>query len=202
MQGTKLFVVSSFVILLLVSIPQLYAIDDSYQSDSTNSSEKKVYFTIRYGQGGFSDTRSPIGKLGGGQVAIDIKPGKLPFAISISNEAYTNSSDPTEPYEISGLVLVNCLYSNYFFKNNRLNVFAGAGLGAMEVPQGTNASTKSILFDAEAGINTILFWKIGLYGTYKYLYANKGNEINFREHIVLVGITFNFGLQNTIESYS
>lgn len=194
MQGAKRFVVSSFVLLLLVSIPQLYANDDFYQSDSTSSSEKKVYFTIRYGQGGFSDTRSPIGKLGGGQLAIDIKPSKLPLAISISNEAYTNSNDPTEPYEISGLVLVNCLYSDYFFKNNRLNVFAGAGLGGLKVPQGINASTKAMLFDVEAGINTLLFWKIGLYGTYKYLYANNGNVINFSEHIVLVGITFNFGL--------
>ncbi|MCK4922823.1 MAG: hypothetical protein KAS71_17340 [Bacteroidales bacterium] len=194
MQEAKLYVVNSFVLMILVSIPQLYAIDDSYQSDSTDYSEKKVYFTIRYGQGGFSDERSPIGKLGGGQVAIDIKPAKLPLSLSISNEAYTNSSDPTESYEISDLVLVNCLYSNYFFRNSNLNVFAGPGIGILRVPQGEDTKIKATLFDMEAGVNMILFWKIGLYGTYKYLYANDGNLINFSEHIVLVGITFNFGL--------
>lgn len=36
------------------------------QTDSLSSGEKKVYFTIRYGQGGFRDDRSPIGKLRGG----------------------------------------------------------------------------------------------------------------------------------------
>lgn len=35
------------------------------------SAQEKFDFTIRLGQGGFSDDRSPIGKLGGGQIALD-----------------------------------------------------------------------------------------------------------------------------------
>ncbi len=35
--------------------------------------QDKFDFTIRFGQGGFSDNRSPVGQLGGGQLAFDIK---------------------------------------------------------------------------------------------------------------------------------
>jgi len=60
--------------------------------DSSSSKKKKVYLTIRLGQGGFRDDRSPIGKLGGGQLTLDIKPVKYPIALSITNEYYTNSA--------------------------------------------------------------------------------------------------------------
>ena len=75
-----------------------------------SSTDKKIYFTIRLGQGGFTDDRSPIGKLGGRQLTLDIKPRTFPIAISISNEYYTNSADPTHSYEIAGLIAANFLY--------------------------------------------------------------------------------------------
>jgi hypothetical protein len=167
------------------------------QIDSLSSAEKKICFTIRLGQGGFKDERSPIGKLGGGQLALDIKPRKFPIAISVSNEYYTNSADPTHSYEIAGLIAVNFLYMTKLFKTERVNFFMGGGIGGLEVPKGEDepdAMERGIMYNTEVGINTIVFWKIGFYGIYKYLYANKEKVIDFSEHIVLLGITFNFSL--------
>lgn len=54
------------------------------------------------------------------------------------------------------------------------------------------------MYNIEGGINIKAFWKIGFYGIYKYLYAKKEvnnvNVIDFSEHIILLGITFNFSL--------
>ncbi len=180
---------------------QLNACEMVSSTDSISSAEKKIYFTIRLGQGGFKDNLSPNGKLGGGQIALDIKPRKFPIAISVSNEYYTNSSNPTNSYEIAGLIAVNFLYMTKLFKTEAVNLFVGGGIGGLEVPKGEdepNAMERGILFNFEAGVNIRIFWKIGFYGIYKYLYANKEvnnvKVIDFREHIVLLGITFNFGL--------
>ena len=173
--------------------------DDSTETSSSN--KKKVYFTIRLGQGGFKDDRSPIGKLGGGQIALDIKPSKYPIALSISNEYYTNSPDPTHSYEIAGLIAVNLLYMTKLFKSGRTNFFIGGGIGGLEVPKGENDSDeieKGIVYNMEVGVNVRVFWKIGFYGIGKYLYARKEinnvKVINFSERIILLCITFNFGL--------
>lgn len=170
-------------------------------TDSLSSAEKRIYFTIRLGQGGFTDDRSPIGKLGGGQLALDIKPSKFPITISVSSEYYTNSADPTHSYEIAGLIAVNFLYMTKVLKSERVNLFAGGGIGGLEVPKGVDepdAMERGILYNIEGGINIRAFWKIGFYGIYKYLYAKKEinnvKVIDFSEHIVLLGITFNFSL--------
>ncbi|MBL7136879.1 MAG: hypothetical protein ISS81_09895, partial [Candidatus Marinimicrobia bacterium] len=71
------------------------------------------------------------------------------------------------------------------------------GIGGLEVPKGEDepdAIERGIMYNTEVGINTIVFWKIGFYGIYKYLYAKKEKVIDFSEHIVLLGITFNFSL--------
>jgi hypothetical protein len=170
-------------------------------TDSSSSKKKKVFFTIRLGQGGFRDDRSPIGKLGGGQLTLDIKPSQYPIAFSISNEYYTNSPDPTHSYEIAGLIAVNLLYMTKLFKSERTNFFIGGGIGRLEVPKGENESNemeRGMVYNMEAGINVRIFWKIGLYGIGKYLYAMKEEQnikvINFSEWIMLLGITFNFEL--------
>ena len=72
-------------------------------TDSLSSTEKNIHFTLRLGQGGFKDDRSLTGKLGGGQLALDIKPIMFPIAISVSNEYYTNSANPTHSYEIASV---------------------------------------------------------------------------------------------------
>ena len=170
-------------------------------TDNSSSKKKAVYFTIRLGQGGFKDDRSPISKLGGGQLTLDIKPLKYPIALSISNEYYTNGPDPTHSYEIAGLTAVNLLYMTKLFKSERTNFFIGGGIGGLEVPKGEDEPDemeRGMLYNMEAGINVRVFWKIGLYGIGKYLYAmkevNNTKVINFSEWIVLLGITFNFGL--------
>jgi hypothetical protein len=164
-------------------------------------SQEKVDFTIRLGQGGFTDDRSPIGKLGGGQLALDIKPINIPIAISFSNEYYTNSADPTYSYEIATLTAVNILYMKKIFKKERVNLFAGGGIGWLDVPKGideSDAMNRGVVYNIEGGANVRVFWKIGFYGIYKYLYAkkeiNNANVIDFSEHIVLLGLTFNFSL--------
>ena len=170
-------------------------------TDSSSSKKKKAYFTIRLGQGGFKDDRSPIGKLGGGQLTLDIKLSKYPIALSISNEYYTNSANPTHSYEIAGLLSVNLLYMTKLFKSDRTNFFIGGGIGGLEVPKGEDKPDemeRGMLYNMEAGVNVRVFWKIGLYGIGKYLYAMKEVKdkkvINFSEWIVLLGITFNLGL--------
>ncbi len=170
-------------------------------TDSSSSKKKKVYFTIRLGQGGLRDDRSPLGKLGGGQLTLDIKPAKYPVALSISNEYYTNSADPTHTYEIAGLIAVNLLYMTKLFKSERTTFFFGGGIGGLEVPKGENETDEmeqGMLFNMEAGVNVRIFWKIGLCGIGKYLYAmknvNNKKVINFNEWIMLLGITFSFGL--------
>lgn len=162
---------------------------------------KYVDITIRSGQGGFVDARSPIGKLGGGQLTLDIKLRWFPIALSFSGEYYTNSSDPTHAYEIAGLGAYNILYMNKLLGWERVNVFAGGGLGYLEVPKESALPIRkyesAIFYNMEAGINIRVLWKFGIYGIYKYLYAYKETDtqvIDFNEHIVLLGLTFNFSL--------
>ena len=170
------------------------------KANADSAKAKKVYFTIRLGQGGFRDERSEIGKLGGGQLTLDVKSVKYPVAISISGEYYTNSADPTHSYEIADLTAINLLYMTKPFKSERTNVFLGGGIGRLEVPKGEiepDTVVKGTMYDIEGGINVRLFWKIGFYGVGKYLYANKKTNgievIDFSEAIVLLGFTFNFG---------
>jgi hypothetical protein len=184
----------SFIILILLCAVIL-------PFGNLNTEEKRIYFTIRSGQGGFVDNRSPIGKLGGGQLTLDIKPARFPIGISISGEYYTNSPDPVHSYEIAGLTSVNLLYMTKLFDRERINFFIGGGIGRLEVPKGEKqpgSMEYGVCYNIEGGINVRGFWKIGFYGITKYLYANKEkadkNVIDFNEFIVLLGFTINFGL--------
>jgi len=103
--------------------------------DTVSSAREKVDFTIRLGQGGLQENRSPIDKLGGGQLAVEIKSRMFPIAISISKEYYTNSANPIHSYEIAGMIAVNFLYMTKLQKYERVNFFVGAGMGGLEVPQ-------------------------------------------------------------------
>ncbi|MCG8700538.1 MAG: hypothetical protein MI922_20960, partial [Bacteroidales bacterium] len=70
----------------------------------------------------------------------------------------------------------------------------GPGMGTLQVLESPGNVARSWLFEAEVGVNAKLLWNFGLYANYKYLYAYKQPAINFSEHVMLVGITFNFGL--------
>lgn len=199
----KKYLILIFLLFILVFYPcfKLNAQKMVSSTDSLSSTEKKIDFTFRYGQGGFTDNRSPIGKLGGGQLALDVKLSKFPIAISFFSEYYTNCADPTHSYEIAGLFGVNFLYVTKLFKIERADLFAGLGLGGLGVPKSEDKPSpleKGIFYNIEGGINIRAFWKIGFYGIYKYLYAQKKvnnlKVIDFSEHIVLLGITYNFSL--------
>jgi len=56
---------------------------------------------------------------------------------------------------------------------------------------------RGFLFNIEGGVNIKIFWKLGFYGNYKYVYANKEknnkNVIDFSEHILLLVLRLTFG---------
>jgi hypothetical protein len=153
----------------------LYAQDHLSSITQGNKKEKYLYLTIKYGQGGFQDKRSPIEKLGGGQLSVAVQHKNYLLAIMLSGEYYTNSAAPTHPYEISDMWVLSLFYSVYFLKKERLNLFTGLGSGSMNVPQNPYKNESSILFASELGVNYRFWWKFGVYGTYKYLYAKKDN---------------------------
>ena len=194
-----------FVVLVLFSSAQISAQDkkkhtDYFHTETETTKEKKIDFTLRFGQGGFRDSRSPEGGLGGGQLALDIKLVRLPVALSISSEYYTNSPDPIHSYEISDMVSINLLYIDQLLNIERADYFFGGGFGRLKVPQGEGPASrvKGDLYNLEAGIHVRAFWRIGFYGAAKYLSAQKKvnniKVIDFNEGIILLGVTFNFSL--------
>lgn len=161
--------------------------------------EKRFDLTIRSGQGGFVDERSPIGKLGGGELTLDIKLMKYPLALSFSGEYYTNSPFATHDYEIDGAETYSLLYMDKLFGWERVDIFAGGGPGRMHIPVESALPAEiyrsAWYLNLEAGINIRLLWKFGIYGVYKYMYAYRETSsvlIDFNEHIILLGLTFNF----------
>lgn len=194
------FVVVS--VLCLFSPLDLYAESDGKEKiDGSNDSiqePKYADFILRFGQGGFNDGRSPIGKLGGGQMALDIAPKNLPVAFSLTGEYYTNSPTPTHPYEIKDMTALNVLYVAPVTRLEKTTYFVGGGVGRLKVPleDSSKPGVKSSLFNLEAGLHRRAFWKLGFYGVVKYLYAEKsinGVEIvDFNEIIGMIGVTYYF----------
>lgn len=179
------------VILIGMPCANLYAQD--------TSAEYETYFRVRLGQGGFRDSRSPIGKLGGGQITLDIRPDNSSVAFSVSSEYYTNSPYPSHSYEISNLIAFNILFMEKLLTFEKAEYFIGAGFGQLEVPDDDENSEDTVSghhYNAEAGIHYQYFRKVGFYGLYKYLYAEKESNnvkvIDFNENIILLGITFHF----------
>ena len=193
------FSIPSFFVLLCSGL--LYGQPSSLPSSPSSSSSSSVDFVIRMGQGGFSDHRSPLGKLGGGQMNLDVYPRAWPVGVSIFTEYYTNSASPAHSYEISDLIALNLLYRGRLFGVDRLHYFLGGGAGWLAVPVGEDSPDEYFstdVYNLEAGVNVLAFWKIGFYGIGKYLHAHKVvNDvavIDFNEGIILLGITFNFSL--------
>ena len=182
------------ILLLCVFLSQ---VNGESQGSEDASNKDYINITIRLGQGGFNDSRSPIGKLGGGQNTLDLKLEDFPLALSFTGEYYTNSADAEDPFEISGLTGFSLLYMDNFLPSRRLTLFGGGGAGWLEVPKGPaypGEKETGPFYDIELGIRYRVFWKIGVYGMYKYLYARKDPFIDFSEHIVLLGICISFSL--------
>ncbi len=186
--------------LLTPSLLCAQTADDSAATVSDVSEKKTLDFVFRLGQGGFKESRSPEGALGGGQLALDLKLSDFPVALSFSSESYTNGPDPTHSYEISSMYSLNLLYTDQLYDWERVHYFAGGGVGQLNVPKGETISgnVKSVLYDLEAGIRVRAFWKIGVYGAVKYLYAQKESDgikvIDYNNAVFLLGMSIAFSL--------
>ena len=170
------------------------------------SSAQAVDVTLRLGQGGLRHDRAPDGVLGGGQLALDIKLGMRPIAISISQEYHKKDPVADSPYEIDSLVAVNMLYMATVAKkkpDEKPVVYAvgylGGGIGWLDVPKvgDPDAMERGVLFDVVCGINIKAFWKIGFYIEGKYIYSSKTTDsvkvIDFSDVGAMVGISLNLG---------
>jgi hypothetical protein len=163
---------------------------------------RRLDLAVRLGQGGFRDGRSPIGKLGGGQLARDVRPHRFPIAFSLTLEYYTNGPDPTHSYEIAGLTAVNVLLVRSLGQSRRVHAFLGGGAGTLAVPRGDDGSrgerVRGIVFNVEGGLRFRVYRAFGVYGMGKYLRAQKSvagrRVIDFNEGIVLLGLCAEFGL--------
>lgn len=176
------------LIVLLITISMI-----SY----SEKKEKTFDLIIRFGQGGFSDSRSDLNSLGGGEFTFDIKHKNYPLTLSYSGEYYTNGPDPSHSYEISSMNTINLLYLNKLKRYKRLSYFAGGGLAIIHVPKDNVSGTnKTLGYNLELGLNFKVYKALGIYGMYKYLYAHKEKDsiaiIDFDENIILIGFTLNF----------
>ena len=87
---------------------------------------------MRFGQRGFQDNQSPGNEIGGGQLALDIKPRRFPVAFSISSEYYTNSSEPPNSYKIESLLSLNICMIRMLRKYQSLIISSVAVLGELK----------------------------------------------------------------------
>lgn len=162
------------------------------------SCAQAVEVTLRLGQGGLWEDRAPDGKLGGGQLAVDVKLGDRPVAISVSQEYHKKDPCPDSSYEIGSLVAVNVLYMTRVVKE-RANVFLGGGIGGLSAPSIVDPETmeRGFLYNFVGGVNVKAFWKIGIYAEVKYIYCRKTIDdikvIDFSNPGFMMGISLNFG---------
>lgn len=145
--------------------------------------------TLRIGQGGFRDDRASDGKLGGGQICLDVKFSDLPVAVSIGQEYYTKSPEPTQPYEIPSILMGTVFYVIPLAEEWPTDLHLGGGIGRLRIPQGEKAA----VFQAIAGVHTRAFWKIGIYAEGKYI-LSRGELIDFNVAALLIGISFSLRL--------
>lgn len=162
------------------------------------SGARALPVTLRLGQGGLRDERPDDGKLGAGQLALDVKLGKLPIALSVAQEYYKKSPEAEEAYEIQSLVVTNALYVRTPIER-RAKAYLGGGIGVLWVPKGADGAPdemeRGIMFDLAGGVNVRAFWKIGVYIEGKYIYASKTRDgvkvIDFSNGGALVGVSLN-----------
>jgi hypothetical protein len=160
---------------------------------------KNADLIARWGQGGFRDSRADDGKLGGGQIALDIARCGSPFAVTLSSEFYTEGSvsDAEYSYEISDMYLLNMLYTKPLPGFERTDYLLFAGIGRLKVPY-RGSKVDSELFNLGAGLHWKRFEHFGFYALLKYLYAQEdsGGEtvIDFNETILLLGVSYRFSL--------
>ena len=154
-------------------------------------------YQLRWGEGGFKDSRSPDGNVGGGPLVLDIMACKWRFGFSLSAESYTRSPEPTENFEISDMYVFSLLYINSLEDIDKTDYFLSVGTGKLEVPD-QDRQFDATLINIEAGIHWKRFERFGFYGSLKYLYAQKKLDdrkvIDFGETIFTIGVIYRFML--------
>lgn len=133
------------------------------------------------------------------------------IAISILFESYIRmplSKYYAEPDDVS-FTAINLLYMTHPFRIKSVNIFLGGGIGGLKLSKYERtddpswryepyAIERGTVYNLKAGINIMLFWKIGFYAVTKYIYSKKKENgvkvIDLSGTSVLVGFTFNFGL--------
>ena len=191
-----------FIVFVFLFSSQLFSEEISVETPVNEKPESwfnNINFTVRWGAGGFNDSRSPVGQLGGDQFALDIRLKELPVSVLLSGEFYTNSPEPTHQYEIADLWAVNILYHTDFPYSAKVSLFMGGGIGGLGVPESEsnpNTLIKNNLINAEFGAYLRPYNKFGFYGLLKYLYSertiNSVRVIDFDESIFLIGIIYDF----------
>ena len=184
---------------ILINITSFSTFSETSQSDT--ETDNPFEYSVRYGMGGFSESRSPEGVLGGGQVAFDIHLTHLPLSFSISQESYANRADPKYPYEIARMVNANVFYYDNFNSLDKFSYFLGLGAGKISVPR-SETSPKPYVSDSYINIASRIHYKISthfsLYLLVKHLAADKSvnnvDVINYNDTIMLFGLGYNFQL--------
>jgi len=165
-------------------------------ADADAPAEKRgwlpVDLTVRFTQGGLSESRDPDGgALGGGQLALDVRLGELPLWLSLAAEYYKKQADAEEPWEINEMSAVYLLYKTALLPRLRSELCLGAGVGTLT----TGTDEDAPVVTATAGINRQLYKRWGLWVDVRYLYSRKTRDhvrvVDFSNRGLLVGVTYN-----------
>lgn len=182
-------------IFISVILPPVFAEADNGAQSNSNS----LRYSVRYGMGGFSESRSPEGSLGGGEIAFDIHLTKLPLSFSVSQESYTNSANPTHPYEIPRMTTASVFYYDRLNNSEKISYFVGAGAGKINVPQ-SELTPKPYVSGSYINIASRVHYQIGqhfsLYAHIKHLSADRAvnniKVIDYNDTVFLFGLGYNF----------
>jgi len=188
--------ISLFILVNLTLFPAL-----SETTQGNNEINTGFIYSVRYGMGGFSESRSAEGSLGGGEIAFDIRWPQWPISVSISQENYTNSADPTQPYEIARMVTVSAFYCDNLINFDKVYYFLGLGAGKLSVPR-SETTPKPYVSSSYINIASRVHYQVSqhfsLYAHIKYLNASKTvNDvelIDYNDTIFLLGIGYDFQL--------
>jgi hypothetical protein len=161
--------------------------------------EEKAYavvWTFRLGMTGVIYDRAPEEELGGGQLALDVKPFKNPLAFNLSWEDYKKDPVADSTYEISSFIVFHTLFMKELRKDLLMG-YVGGGAGLMRVPEdsdpATNSTISAIAGSGVAGLNLKVAGVAGIYLEGKYIRVIRGkNYIDLNNFGFAGGISINF----------
>lgn len=155
-----------------------------------------VALTFRLGMAGVVYDKAPEDKLGGGQLAFDVKPFKNPLTFNLSWEDYKKDPVADSTYEISSFIVFHTLFMKEF-REGSLMGYLGGGVGMIRTPEDSDPATdntvSAIASSGIAGLNLKLAGVFGIYVEGKYIKVIKGmNYIDLNNFGFAGGISINF----------